>query len=128
MSKTMPLRPSCAKPAAGELQPQLRLADAAGADDHGQRPRQQSAAQQFIESFHAGGESGVVHGGIIQDYFKFRCPPLPPGEGRGEGDTVRKTSHRPIGSSRTRIRRVVTDTTAPASTSAHGDIYHLNEK
>ncbi len=37
----------------GKLQPQLRLTDPRGADDHGQRAGQQSAAEQFIQSRHA---------------------------------------------------------------------------
>jgi hypothetical protein len=42
-------------PGVGELQSQLRLADARSAHDDRQRARQQSTAEQLIEPRHAGG-------------------------------------------------------------------------
>ena len=48
----------------GELQAELRLADAGRADHGRQRARQQPAAQQVVESVDAGGEAwSVGHGG-----------------------------------------------------------------
>ena len=53
----MPERLVGAEPATGELQPELRFADAAGADDDGQRARQQSASQPLIEPGNTGRKS-----------------------------------------------------------------------
>ena len=45
-------------PRFGKLQPQLRFANAGRADNHRQSPRQQPAAEEFVESGDSGGESG----------------------------------------------------------------------
>ena len=53
----MPRRPSCGQAGVGELQAELRLADARRSDDGRQRARQQPAAQQVVKSVDAGGEA-----------------------------------------------------------------------
>ena len=42
----------------GELDAELRFADAGGADDDGEPAGQESAAEEFVEAGDAGGEAG----------------------------------------------------------------------
>ncbi len=51
----------------GELQAELRLADAGRSDDGGERARQQTAAEQLVESVDAGGKAGSVSHSNTQD-------------------------------------------------------------
>ncbi len=72
-SRTPFLPPPCF----GELRPQLRFADARRADNHGQPPRQQAAAEEFVESGmpvektgHVNWEVGVgiAESGVARDF------------------------------------------------------------
>ena len=61
MSKTIP-GPFLGQAGPSELQAQLRLADAAGADHDRERALQEPAAEQLVESFNAGRKPrGIIH-------------------------------------------------------------------
>ena len=60
MSKRMPRAALLVQPGVGELQAELRFADAGRADHGGERARQQPAAQQVVKSVDAGGKAWSV--------------------------------------------------------------------